>query len=172
MIKILLSILIIKSSAYNNKIYTRNLARENFRLVPFFAKPYFIKHRLNSDQKKELIQEGSIGFMYACRKYDENYGLKLSTYSKFWIRKYMDDYIKKLYKNQHLELNQDITYFDNEPIIHLECLNDDEYELIFKRFYQKIKLKDLANYYQVSKSTISNRINKSIQKLCIFNLNI
>ena len=71
-----------------------------------------------------------------------------------------------------MELNHDITYFDNKPNVHFECLNDDEYELIFKRFYQKIKLKDLANYYQVSKSTISNRINKSIQKLHIFNLNI
>merc|ERR1711985_146936 len=107
MIKLILSILIFKSYAHNNRIYTRNLARENYRLVPFFAKPYLVKHKLNFDQRNELIQEGSIGFMYACRKYDKNYGTKLSTYSKFWIKKYMDDYIKELYKNQHLELSKD-----------------------------------------------------------------
>ena len=50
---IILNIFVKLSISYNNPKYTRNLARENYKLVPYFAKKYYSKHKLNFDQKQE-----------------------------------------------------------------------------------------------------------------------
>ena len=78
------------------------MARENYKLVPYFAQRYVKKHQLRKNEKEELIQEGYCGFMKACSKYNASLGYKLSTYSGWWVRKYMDDYIKSVYKQKEL----------------------------------------------------------------------
>jgi RNA polymerase sigma factor (sigma-70 family) len=88
--------------ALNSPHYTRQLARENYKLVPYFAQSYVRKNQLRKNEKEELIQEGYCGFMKACSKYNASLGFKLSTYSGWWVRKYMDDYIKTLYKSKEM----------------------------------------------------------------------
>ena len=88
--------------ALNSPHYTRQLARENYKLVPYFAQRYIRKHQLCKNEKEELIQEGYCGFMKACSKYNASLGFRLSTYSGWWVRKHMDDYIKTIYKSKEM----------------------------------------------------------------------
>ena len=81
------------TNALNSPQKTRALALKHYKLVPYFAKNYVKKYCLKKHEKEEMIQYGYQGFMRACQKFDETKGIKISTYSSFWIRKHMDDYI-------------------------------------------------------------------------------
>ena len=43
----------------------------------------------------DLLQEGKMGLMYAIEKFDISKGFRLSTYSRWWIRAMIQDYIIK-----------------------------------------------------------------------------
>ena len=62
-----------------------HLVTANLRLVVKIAYEYRRAYRNIMD----LIQEGNIGLMQAVKKYDPNRGVKLSSYSAWWIRAYI-----------------------------------------------------------------------------------
>jgi RNA polymerase sigma-32 factor len=43
----------------------------------------------------DLISEGNLGLMHAVKKYDPNLGHRLSTYSMWWIKAYIQEYVLK-----------------------------------------------------------------------------
>ncbi|RYE92862.1 MAG: sigma-70 family RNA polymerase sigma factor, partial [Myxococcales bacterium] len=61
----------------------------NLRLVVKIAYEYRRAYKNIMD----LVQEGNIGLMQAVKKYDPNRGVKLSSYSAWWIRAYILRYI-------------------------------------------------------------------------------
>lgn len=63
----------------------RKLVTSNLRLVVKIAYEYRRAYKNIMD----LIQEGNIGLMQAVKKYDPNRGVKLSSYSAWWIRAYI-----------------------------------------------------------------------------------
>jgi len=63
----------------------RKLVTANLRLVVKIAYDYRRAYRNILD----LIQEGNIGLMQAVKKYDPYKGVKLSSYSAWWIRAYI-----------------------------------------------------------------------------------
>jgi RNA polymerase sigma-32 factor len=65
------------------------LVTANLRLVVKIAYEY----RRAFKNIMDLIQEGNIGLMQAVKKYDPNRGVKLSSYSAWWIRAYILRYI-------------------------------------------------------------------------------
>ncbi|MCU0654107.1 MAG: RNA polymerase factor sigma-32 [Polyangiaceae bacterium] len=65
------------------------LVTANLRLVVKIAYEYRRAYKNIMD----LIQEGNIGLMQAVKKYDPNRGVKLSSYSAWWIRAYILRYI-------------------------------------------------------------------------------
>ena len=69
---------IVQGIAYNTPKYINEMARTNYKLVPYFAKSYIKKHKLTYEQREDMIQEGYVGFMYACRSFNESKGLKIS----------------------------------------------------------------------------------------------
>ena len=52
-----------KRKILNSPDKTHKLALDNYKLVPYFAKPYIKKHSLNRERSRELIQEGYLGFL-------------------------------------------------------------------------------------------------------------
>jgi RNA polymerase sigma-32 factor len=63
----------------------KKLVTSNLRLVVKIAYEYKRAHRNMMD----LVQEGNIGLMQAVRRYDPHRGVKLSSYSAWWIRAYI-----------------------------------------------------------------------------------
>lgn len=154
----------------------KKLSIDNFKLVPYFAKYYVKKYNLNYDCRQELIQEGYIGYMHACRKYDQTKGTKLSTYSYYWIKRYFDGYIKRYFKYQSLVNSNNKHYINNvydksydNVKIDISNLNKYEKDLIFKKYYQKKKLKEIAKEYNISKSTLGTRYKNIILRLKKYN---
>jgi len=146
---------------YNSPQYTHNLARDNFKLVPYFAKPIMKKYRLSYHQREELMQEGYIGLIYACRKYNETLNIALSTYSSYWIKSYMNTYVKNINKiKKPYPLNEDTyiipsTHHNIELALIMDILEPWEYEFVRRRFFDKMTIKELAHYYNVSVNTVS-----------------
>ena len=168
----LILFLIVKTECYNNPKVIKKYAKENYKLVPYFAKSYFKTKNLNKYEREELIQEGYIGLMYACRKYDETRGLKFSTYSSYWIKRYFMNYLMKKQKENNISLPlklEVIPYKDYNRAIDLDMLNNNEKEIIKKRFFEKKKIIELAKENGVCRNTMTNKIKKIIEKLKISN---
>jgi RNA polymerase sigma-32 factor len=41
----------------------------------------------------DMIAEGNLGLMHAMKKFDPERGFRLSTYSSWWIKAYINDFI-------------------------------------------------------------------------------
>jgi len=65
------------------------LVTANLRLVVKIANEY----RRAAFNLLDLIQEGNVGLMLAVKKFDPYKGVKLSTYSAWWIRAYIIRYV-------------------------------------------------------------------------------
>ncbi len=159
---------------YNNPQYTHDLAREHFRLVPYFAKPFIQKHKLGKYDRDELLQEGYIGLIYACRKYDPSFNVKLSTYSGYWIRSYINKYLKKKHNTQEplsliVETYIERIHHDYEASIDLRLALDSlepwDYDFIRRRFFDRMTIKEMANEYNVTRNTISKHSVRISNKL-------
>jgi RNA polymerase sigma factor (sigma-70 family) len=153
--------------SYNSPQQIQKYARDNYRLVPYFSRPYVARNNLNYDQKRELIQEGTIGLMYAARKYNETKGFAFSTYSSRWIKKYMGDYIKTQF-NSHLPLKDETIiqeqFRENYDYL-LTGLTEQEKKLIVKRYIYKIPVNKLAKEYGCCRNTITIKCKKIIKKI-------
>ena len=159
---------------YNSPVEITSLARENYQLVSYFAKSHLRNNKLTYDERQDLLQEGYLGFMHACRKYNATRGTKISTYSQFWINRYIIEYIKKLNKKKQNEflINYKIEqspHYDIISFINLKALTPREYDVIYKRYYQQKTLKSIAKIYGVNYNTIKSWIKTALFKIKITN---
>lgn len=76
-------------AATQDVVAAARLVTANLRLVVKIAYEYRRAYKNIMD----LIQEGNIGLMQAVKKFDPNRGVKLSSYSAWWIRAYILRYI-------------------------------------------------------------------------------
>ncbi len=72
-----------------DKEAARALVTSNLRLVVKIANQY----RRGYQNLLDLVQEGNLGLLTAVQKFDPYRGVKLSTYSGWWIRAYILKYI-------------------------------------------------------------------------------
>lgn len=158
-------------SGLNSPQKIRTLARENYRLVPYFAKPYVKKYNLKIDQKEELIQYGYEGFMKSCEKYDDTLGFSLSTYSRFWICKYMDDYIKDKMRND-LYIPMDEAYMFSfttvqtpNSILDVYKLHKWEKDLLRRKYHKKDTFLSIAKDLNISRDTLRARYRQIYNKI-------
>jgi RNA polymerase sigma factor (sigma-70 family) len=135
---------------YNPPKYCHDVAKDNFKLVPYHAKNYIARHKLNSDQCNDLIQEGYIGLMLAARKYDKNNNInaKFTTYSSYWIKSYMSSYIKTMYKQKYnnIDIYDNLCKTYDLPVytkINMDILNPLEKDIVYRRYIKKPR--DISN---------------------------
>ncbi len=74
---------------HGDKEAARKLVTSNLRLVVKIAHEY----RRAYQNLLDLVQEGNVGLVKAVQKFDPYRGVKLSTYSGWWIRAYILKYI-------------------------------------------------------------------------------
>ena len=159
------------TNALNSPQKTRSLASKHYKLVPYFAKNYVKKYCLKKDEKEEMIQYGYQGFMRACQKFDETKGIKISTYTSFWIRKHMDDYIKdKMKRDKIIPLNQELRFTiksKNTPFSILEQYNLEnwEKELLIRKYFNNKTFKSIALDLNVSRDTLRKKYNTIFEKI-------
>ena len=160
-----------KCFGYNSPQYTHNMARDNYKLVPYFAQPYIKRHKLGKYECDEILQEGYLGLIFASRKYDESYNVAFSTYSSYWIKSYMNKYNRKKDRFRTpltLDVDRYITP-SSEPLIDLElafdALEPFERELVRKRYFEKITVKQIAYEQGVSRNTITQYFKKISTKI-------
>lgn len=83
--------LIRKWQKNNDKLALEKIINSYLRLIISHAKK-FVKYGFNLD---DLIHEGSIGMIHALNKFDFSKDVRLSTYSAWWIRASIQDYVLK-----------------------------------------------------------------------------
>jgi RNA polymerase sigma factor (sigma-70 family) len=165
----------IHSQAYNSPKYMNYMAKKHHKLVPFYANKQFKYFNVPHYHRKDIIQEGYVGLMYAARKYDKTRNVSFSYYSKYWIDRYVKEAIRKYKKyNSILSFddslkNSKITNEDHykkiEMEILLENLNDYEKALIHERFFKNKMVKDMAKTNNYTRRYMSCKINNILHKL-------
>ena len=65
------------------------LLLSHLRFVMFIAR----KYRRFGHPTNELLQEGTVGFMEAVKRFNPDRGVRLSTYAMWWIRAAIQDYV-------------------------------------------------------------------------------
>ena len=78
------------------------LVTANLRLVVKIAHEY----RRSAFSLVDLVQEGNVGLMHAVKKFDPYRGVKLSSYSAWWIRAYILRYIMENWRMVKLGTTQ------------------------------------------------------------------
>ena len=159
-------------NSLNTPKYIRSLARDNYKLVHYFAKPYLNKYStLDKNERNELIQEGYVGLMKACEKFNESLGFKLSTYSSWWIRKYMDDYVKRHFKDKQYTISLDsipnIQVKSKEYINVLQEYDIEPWErhLLEEKFLKKKTFILIAEEMKISRETLRKIYKKIYTKI-------
>ena len=176
---LLINLKLVYNFSFSNKIYNspetvNKLAKDNYKLVYYFSKNFVIRHKLNKEQRNDLIQEGFVGLMYAARKYDKNNSAnaKFTTYSGLWIKSYMTKYIKEMYSKPHIPLNEAITkcYDEDDVIINnvnLDILTPLEKNIVFKTYIRKPRIikADLSSEYNITKCEVAKINRNALKKL-------
>ena len=119
----------------DNKALNKLLASYK-RLVVSYAKK-FSSYGLPIE---DLIQEGTMGLMYAVERFDIEKGFRLSTYSQWWVRAMIQDYIIKNWSvvKNGTTASQKILFFSFNKIKKL--IN-----------FDSLKTMDLENVEKISK---------------------
>lgn len=162
------------TNALNSPHKTRTLASKHYKLVPYFAKNYVKQYCLKKHEKEEMIQYGYQGFMRACQKYDETKGAKISTYSSFWIRKYMNDYIKdKMKKDKMICFDDGLINMlydpEYESILEQYNLENWERDLLIRKYINCETFKSIAMDLNISRDTLRKKYAIIFQKIRLQN---
>jgi RNA polymerase sigma-32 factor len=80
----------IRYQEFGDKEAVLKLVVSNLRLVVKIALEH---HRYWTSNLLDLIQEGNVGLMQAVKRFDPYRGVRLTTYSSFWIRAYILKFI-------------------------------------------------------------------------------
>ncbi|MBF0399171.1 MAG: RNA polymerase factor sigma-32 [Magnetococcales bacterium] len=109
------------------------LVRAYLRLVIKTAREYLHYHVSLTD----LVQEGTIGLMYAVRKFDPRRGNRLAAYAIWWIRAAMHDFILRswrMVKMATTQIKRQLFFKLRQNKTSCALLNQDEAEELAQRF--------------------------------------
>ena len=106
---------------------------------------------INSVDKDDLIQEGNIGFIMACKRYDVNNEKKaaFTTYAFYWIYSKIHRFINSRDTNEETSLNKPVGEEQSELIDLLESNGNDIENIQEKIYLQELRaeLEGVMNTY-------------------------
>lgn len=145
----------------------KKLVTENTGLVYSCAKK---KHLLNNE---DAIQYGMLGLCKAAENYNDQLGIKFSTFATSYIFRWLDGLYSDIkYKNRindgSIVLVDDvekyITNFNNSEneldVNHILSIVDDDSKFILKMIYQGYSNKDIYTKLNITSNNYYNRIKK------------
>lgn len=106
-----------------------HISKSNLKLVIYIAKQY--KKAIKGDSiitMDDLISEGNVGMITACKKYKFELGVKFSSYAAYWIRSNIQSFIIKNTSSINLPFIVHRTNVKIEKAIN-ELYNDNEGEI-------------------------------------------
>lgn len=152
---------------YNSPIYVNKLVNNNMGLVHYFAKPYLNRNqKLTYDEKQSLYQEGYLGMCYAARKYNITKGYKFSTYSSYWIRRYLQLEIERINRNKYICVDENA--IENSIIydyLDLNFLSDYEYDIITSFYLKRERQSKIADRYNIKIYKLQRDIKLVLSKI-------
>ncbi|MFP4465841.1 MAG: sigma-70 family RNA polymerase sigma factor [Candidatus Goldiibacteriota bacterium] len=155
------------------------IIRENMGLIKSIAGRYGRYGAAYED----LVQEGIMGMLNALEKFDESKGAKFSTYSVYFIKGRILDYLRRENKIKTLDMdigeNEEIEYRPNgedyEPEREPEtgppqiysCIPDDEKEVLYRHYRQMKTLKEIAEEMNISREKVRQLKQKALRRIKI-----
>lgn len=107
----------------------------------------FYTERINAIDKEDLIQEGTIGFMIACNKYDINNEKKamFTTYAFHWVYQRIQRFITNSDTNEETSLNTSFTEDGDGEVIDIiesndNCIEKAEDSLYIKELRRELEI--------------------------------
>lgn len=145
--------------AKDNNISAKNeIITSNLKFVFDVAK----KYKGCGVELDELISEGNLGLVKAIEKFDTSKDVKFITYAVFWIKSYIQEYIKSRYKTFSHEVSED----DEFNHFSYECGIYDEYDDVATKGDALLYSKINENEFEIDESKIEV-INELIKKLSV-----
>lgn len=107
----------------------------------------FYTERINAIDKEDLIQEGNIGFIVACNKYDINNEKKamFTTYAFHWVYQRIQRFITNSDTNEETSLNVSFNEDGDGEVIDIIESNDNCIEKAEDNLYTKELRKELES---------------------------
>ena len=129
------------------------------KLVVSFAKKY-LSYGL---PQEDLVQEGTMGLIYAIEKFDIERGFRLSTYAHWWIKAMIQDYVLKnwsIVKNGTTASQKTLFFSFNKlkKLINFESLN-------FMGIEEIEKISKLLNIKPIHVENLQSRLKMGDQSL-------
>lgn len=123
--KLFLKYQTIKTKEVRNKI-----ASLNQPLVTYIVNKYYFNKAQYKNARDDLLQEGNIGLLSAIDGFDPQKGYRFSTYSSWWIRQAVNNYI--LHSSPLIRVPSHVQSAQNKILKKLKEENSELEELISK----------------------------------------
>lgn len=160
------------------------IIKENLNLV--YKVAHKNKNRYREVELEDLIQVGTIGLIKACRRFDKTKDIEFSTYAYRLIEGEILHYI--LQDKHHFKTTMVKGVYSREEIKHLHfdtrfrgikysfkgdllkvdlqrVLDDKEYFVIIKYFYEKYTLKEISKVLKCSECWVKKLKTKALTKI-------
>lgn len=157
---------LLKNILYNNAS-TDKLIRENYE--PIYKYCYY--HLKNSYTAQDLTQDVFLKFLTNLEKYLECG--KVRNYLYVIARNAINDFMRKPKEISFDDIMEEKTEIENMDVITnrimvlnaLDKLGDMEKEIIILRYYQELRLKDIANIVSLPISTVRYKLKQAEKEL-------
>lgn len=114
------------------------LTKQNEKLIYKIANRFYVENT-NSIDFEDLVQEGYLGLITACNKYDPNLNTKFITYAFYWIYQSISRFFKYKNTNDETSLNTPVGEDNNELLDLMESKDKPIENLEDKLYIQELR---------------------------------
>lgn len=161
----------------SNNVNPESVVAEYLPLVKGIA----FRYKSSGLAMDDLIQEGMLGLLEACKRFDNQFNAQFSTYASYWIKKYI-----LLAVSKELKQTLNISYRDTEKIedaranitipsndydnnlfetVLKNSIPDIEQQILILSFKQSMTIKDIALELKMTPEKVKQLRAKALRRL-------